>query len=77
MLFSPSWGIQDQMLMEKLKSWNALSNFPTATAAATAAGKNFLKLEDAQARVESIPRGLKPARPRAFVGTAEAVPFQN
>jgi len=34
MLFSPSWGIQDQMLMEKLKSWNALSNFPTTTAAA-------------------------------------------
>ena len=29
----PSAIFQDQMVMEKLKSWNALSNFPTTTAA--------------------------------------------
>jgi|GEM_PF-4937994 len=44
--------------MEKLKSWNALSNFPTTTAAA--AGIYILKIELVPALVWSIPRGLKP-----------------
>jgi hypothetical protein len=45
------------MIMEKLKSWIALSNFPTTTAAA---GIYVLKIEWVQAQIPSIPRGLKP-----------------
>jgi hypothetical protein len=50
-------GIQDQMLMEKLKSWNALSNFPTATA--TAAGENFLKRRWCPGLSREHPSGAK------------------
>ena len=33
-LFTSTWATQARMVMEKLKSWAALSNFPTTTAAA-------------------------------------------
>jgi hypothetical protein len=44
--------------MEKLKSWNALSNFPTTPAAI--AGIYVLNIEKAQAWIKNIPQGLKP-----------------
>jgi hypothetical protein len=44
--------------MEKLKSWNALSNFPTTPAAI--AGIYVLKIERALAWFEDITQGLKP-----------------
>jgi hypothetical protein len=45
------------MVMEKLKSRSALSNFPTTTAAA---GIYFLKIDLVPGKVQSIPQGLKP-----------------
>ena len=63
-----------RMVMEKLKSWSALSNSPTTTAAAQI---YVLKTELVRARVQSIPRGLKPSSFEAIYGTAKAVPSQN
>jgi hypothetical protein len=42
--------------MEKLKSWIALSNFPTTTAAA--AGIYVLKIELVEALVQNLTKGL-------------------
>jgi hypothetical protein len=45
--------------MEKLKSWIALSKFPTTTAAAP--GIYVLKIELVEARVQNLTEGLTPA----------------
>jgi hypothetical protein len=45
--------------MEKLKSWNALFNFPTTPAAI--AGIYVLKFDWVLARIKNIPQGLKPS----------------
>jgi hypothetical protein len=45
------------MVMEKLKSWNTLSNFPTTTAAV---GIHVFKIEWSPERAEIVPQGLKP-----------------
>jgi hypothetical protein len=49
-------GGSDWMVMEKLKSWTALSNFPTTTAAA---GIFVLKTELVRAQAQSNPSGAK------------------
>ena len=56
-LFTLAWVIRARMVMEKLKSRSALSNFPTTTAAA---GIYFLKIDLVPGKVQSIPQGLKP-----------------
>ncbi len=73
--FTSEWVIRARMVMEKLKSWNALSNFPTTTAAAV--GIFVLKNELVQVQVQGIPRGLKPAYSSGLLGTTEAVPLQK
>ena len=72
-LFASAWVNWARMVMEKLKSWAALSNFPTTTAAA--AGNHVLKIELVLARVESIPQGLKPNSFWSDCGPAKAVPL--
>src|SRR5579863_10415777 len=73
-LFPSALVFQCRMVKEKLKSRNALSNFPTTSTASS--GSTVLKIESDPARSRT-PQGLKPIAFCGAFGTDKSVPLQS